>query len=366
MASAGIVKSTRESLEAALIADPDDLVLHSAYADYLIDEDDPRGEFIRLQLALEDPDVPMECRDSMEREALGLMHTHFREWLGPLADSTRKAKEGGPYDLMNFGNWRLRWRRGWVSSIGINDKHWKPEEARKLRDAIVAAPIAAIMESLILENSGWLGDRLDNFTNLRHLICGYGSDRITPTCGFHKDFAPMTPRMENVAIRTRSFTCNKWFGAEWTRLTSLHFETDFSRAQFSRLFANTAIVDLESLGLIHRINGEARFRMTTAAELYQPPIGELIQGLRSCPFDNLGSLCLGFDQINDAFVRELIATGILRRLKRLDLSGCSITDAGALALAESEDAAKLESLLVDDNYITPVGEAALLKAGHDI
>lgn len=42
------------SLEEALVANPDDRATHSAYADYLTEQGDPRGELIAVQLALED------------------------------------------------------------------------------------------------------------------------------------------------------------------------------------------------------------------------------------------------------------------------------------------------------------------------
>src|SRR5262245_31263738 len=45
----------QRSLEAALAEDPGDVAAHSAYADYLQEQGDPRGEFIQVQLALEEP-----------------------------------------------------------------------------------------------------------------------------------------------------------------------------------------------------------------------------------------------------------------------------------------------------------------------
>jgi uncharacterized protein (TIGR02996 family) len=44
----------QESLERALVENPEDLTAHSAYADYLMEQSDSRGEFIQVQLALED------------------------------------------------------------------------------------------------------------------------------------------------------------------------------------------------------------------------------------------------------------------------------------------------------------------------
>lgn len=46
--------TTGEILEKAIMEDPDDLAAHAAYSDWLIQEGDSRGEFIQVQLALED------------------------------------------------------------------------------------------------------------------------------------------------------------------------------------------------------------------------------------------------------------------------------------------------------------------------
>ncbi len=60
----------RQALEAARLADPDDVGTHSAYADYLQERGDPRGEFIQVQLALEDESKPAAQRKKLaEREA---------------------------------------------------------------------------------------------------------------------------------------------------------------------------------------------------------------------------------------------------------------------------------------------------------
>src|SRR5581483_12257097 len=45
----------RQAMEQSLAANPDDLATHMAYADHLVELGDPRGEFIQVQLALEDP-----------------------------------------------------------------------------------------------------------------------------------------------------------------------------------------------------------------------------------------------------------------------------------------------------------------------
>ena len=65
------MSSTRDALEAALAANPDDVVAHAAYADLLIEEDDPRGEYIRLLLELEE-------RNQLAR-SLEFLHNRVRD-----------------------------------------------------------------------------------------------------------------------------------------------------------------------------------------------------------------------------------------------------------------------------------------------
>src|SRR3954468_18483091 len=78
--------SLREALESALVENPDDLASHAAYADYLQEQGDPRGEFIQAQLALEDEKLPRAQRARFERRERALLLAHRRWWLGRLAD----------------------------------------------------------------------------------------------------------------------------------------------------------------------------------------------------------------------------------------------------------------------------------------
>src|SRR5947209_4338233 len=68
------VLSMRQALEAALVADPDDLAGHMAYADWLSEQADPadqaRAEFIGVQLALEDASHPEKERLRQREQGL--------------------------------------------------------------------------------------------------------------------------------------------------------------------------------------------------------------------------------------------------------------------------------------------------------
>src|SRR5262249_55870239 len=83
-AKAAAPSSTENVLEKALVADPDDLATHSAYADWLTQQGDPRGELIQVQLLLEDPARPAKERKELQKREAALLKEHARTWLGDL------------------------------------------------------------------------------------------------------------------------------------------------------------------------------------------------------------------------------------------------------------------------------------------
>src|SRR5277367_3706710 len=74
----------RQALEQALVENPDDLATHAAYADHLSEQGDPRGEFIQVQLALENPKHSAEQRKQFQAREQTLLQEHAQEWLGDL------------------------------------------------------------------------------------------------------------------------------------------------------------------------------------------------------------------------------------------------------------------------------------------
>jgi hypothetical protein len=74
-------------------------------------------------------------------------------------------------------------------------------------------------------------------------------------------------------------------------------------------------------------------------------------------------LGLRLRSFGDAGVDELVASGMIRRLRGLDLCRCEITDDGAAALAACPDVRALEYLHLDNNYLSPLGVEALARVG---
>src|SRR5262245_31300222 len=75
----------RTALEAAIAEDPDDLASVAAYADFLHDQGDVRGEFIQVQLALEGAGLTAEACEGLRARERQLLKKHERDWLGELA-----------------------------------------------------------------------------------------------------------------------------------------------------------------------------------------------------------------------------------------------------------------------------------------
>src|SRR5262249_37439418 len=109
----GAAASEAEAFERALAADPHDLATACAYADYLAERGDPRGEFMQVQLALEKESLPRAQRDALRKQEAGLLKKHVREWLGPIApfllDPKPPRYEWRPEAIT------YRFRRGWLS-----------------------------------------------------------------------------------------------------------------------------------------------------------------------------------------------------------------------------------------------------------
>jgi uncharacterized protein (TIGR02996 family) len=75
----------REAFERAILETPDDPASFAAYADWLFEQGDPRGEFMQVQLALEDEQRPATERTQFREREAELLTAHQAEWLGPLA-----------------------------------------------------------------------------------------------------------------------------------------------------------------------------------------------------------------------------------------------------------------------------------------
>jgi uncharacterized protein (TIGR02996 family) len=396
---APVLSSEQKALEAALVEHADEVAAHSAYADYLMEQGDPRGEFVQVQLALDDPSRPKAERDTLRRREAALLKKHVREWLG---DAGRFlvgdwSGEDKPY--------HYRFARGWLDFVrtlpvpeALVAVLAKSPEARLLRRLEVvydmryhAFQLGEAIDELNktlpdedkIDENDWYG-MLDpctllpalagspNLTNLRVLKYGFSDDHkdgpsystmVSPFADDPKELLKLLancPRMEELYLNTALNGIGPVFASPLLgnlRVFQYYYGSAYSHYQTPH--------DSYPLGALAR--NKALTRLTTLR--FHPGrdatigIDEFDALLRSKNLPALAHLQVHMTTFGDDGAERIVASGILKRLKTLDIGFGNMTDAGARALAASADLKNLEVLNVSRNALTNAGITALKKAG---
>jgi uncharacterized protein (TIGR02996 family) len=351
-----------EQLEAALMANPDDRATHAAYADWLTDHGDPRGEFIQVQLALEDEGLRAAERKKLQKREQQLLAKHQRTWLGGLADAL--------LGQLRFTKREFRFARGWLDALEVSIL--MGDHAR----ALGAAPEARLLrhlgmgctESWSMYASG--EDSEERFPGLNPLAASpylgnvryfqWGSvvnledddvrynGQYYPTSDDVVGAVKKMPRLEELYVNNYNrITPDPLFELKtFTHLRVFQFCLGH-RYPVEKLAKNRALGQLTSL-LLHpqgiEEGDEARISSAGVRAL-----------LRSPHLTSLTQLRLHQTDIGDKGCEEIVRSGILKRLKVLDLAWGSITDKGAHTLARCPDLKNLEFLDLLRNALTDAG-----------
>jgi uncharacterized protein (TIGR02996 family) len=348
------VNTDREMLESALAADFDDLVAHHAYADLLSEQGDPRGEFIQVQLALENRQLAATERDRLKAREAELLTAHKRQWLGGLAQHLdRKLGPGGARPNCQFGL-----VRGWLRHVSVLYLD------RALVNAVCRCPVGRLLHWMQL---------------------GDASEDVTEALRAELLAAPFLANLQTVELDWR-------WGQSWSEKELAAFVSRLLRIEdlhlavgpigTSELF-RLALPNLREL----HVTGAAGFALDVLAG--NPTLGKLeelrleppnpledgepspitLEGLRAvCRSPHLGNLTrlrLRRTDFGDDGVRELIDSGLLSRLNLLDLPNGAITDEGAALLALRPELAAMEVDL-RDNALTRECVELLEAAGEEI
>jgi uncharacterized protein (TIGR02996 family) len=354
--------SDRQMLEAAIAADFEDVAAHSAYADLLVEQGDPRGEYIQLRLALENRDQSPRLLREWEERATQLLHQYQPEWLGPLAPFLL----GRPRSTVEpvAPNIEFRCRRGWLTEIDVQD----------VRDAFMKVLAGAregrMLQELTLRNTalrhnqGTLEplagaaflDTLKSFT-----LGDPDAYRPTANAGHVLEIIRRTPRLAHLSLRATEIP-EALFGLALPELRTLTlgFVTEIP-VPCRTLAANMSLAGIERLFL--SAVGWPRSAEEDFNLLLDSLDAHLGTFLAAPQFTRLTDLTLRVPGLDDDGCQEIVRSGILKRLKRLDLRQCNITDEGAVTLARCPDLARLERLDIGQNQLTGVGIDALLEVG---
>jgi uncharacterized protein (TIGR02996 family) len=384
--------ATRQAVafERALAQAPDDRTGWCAYADYLVEQGSPRGEFMYAQLALEDPSRSRADRKRLQAVEKRLLDEHEREWLGNLAphllDRT-PDEEGSP-------GTEHRWRRGILSELKVDCL------TVRLAQALADAPAARFLEKLHVVSTAYYVGMRDDETPRRVTV-----SQVPGNTHRNRDYnewfellgAPLLGSLRSFQMGDidgeppeDGWSDNHTYApgidrliAEMPRVEELHLLCkDYDRAALFALpnLTNLRVLRLYALGdplwsdehdieldvlAGNRALGKLTHLMVHPhfAQESVLPLRRVVPVLRSPHLKSLSHLQVRLSDMGDEGVREIVSSGILKRLKWLDLRHGCITDEGCRLLAACGDARNLECLDLSRNAVSSAGLKALREAG---
>lgn len=350
-----VTSPLRAALEAALIENPTDLASHMAFADYLNEQGDPRGELVQVQLALEDGTKPAKERKQLQAREKALLTAHERSWLGPMAAFWLDEELNDWQRQHGYCN-RHVWWRGWIQKVRIESL------SDELAQAVVAQQhLLRLVHELKIVNRDYDSPGFatlltgDFYRNVR--IFQIGSD----TDGCHMEgentlaFVERMPYLEELYCYARHVDTAALFRRSMPTLRKLTVHHIYAYP-LEILAANKSLANVTHLSFWpHGLEPDDE-------AAYITPEGALAL-FRAPHLTSLQHLVLRNSDAGDEGMTALVASGLLKRLTTLCLAGGCVTDAGAHTLAACADLRHLEALDISNNMIGPAGEAALRATG---
>lgn len=370
--------SDHDSFLAEIFASPDDDGPRLVYADWLLEQGDPRVEFIHLQIqraALEHGSSP--ARRLRKRE-LELLREHEAEWAGPVAD------------LVD----RYEFRRGFVSHIRLAlsrfiraaDEIFQHAPVDSLRLRKGASNTRKLFEISHLKKVRSLNlhrSRLDgpsvralrdcgHFESLRHAEfdqCG-----LTPE-GCHILAGTNLPSLESLDLSGNTHLSGSDGGvtlfSKLTELKKLNFNFCYVGNASAAALARNTMPHLTELGL-RCCNLTQQGIATLASATGLPSLRVLDLGsnhgaheLVAASFPNLEELDISHQRITDTQLAALIESPSFQNLRRLNLNSIhGLTSRGIETLAQSPFLGQLESLSVQFPGMRKDDVLALAESPH--
>lgn len=367
------LKAAKEDLKAQepflaeIRENPDDPAGYAVFADWLEEKGDPRGEFMNIQLQLENEKLRAPSRKKLQEQEKTLLKKHQRDWLGDLApfliDQKWKKEIGTQKDIFRF-----QFARGFLHSVEVS--YLFPDFAT----ALAKSPQAATLQRLSVDevlmgeelvedyadfaNEDW-GDEdcpgLDalakgKFKSLREFSVSperfYGDERVLT--GVVKSM----PRLQSLEADMEAHT-EQIFKLKMPELRRLRLDQNHDY-EFQVLAKNKSLTRLESISFLpHAVEpGEEPYIQ----------LGDIENLCRSKNLTSLKSLNLTSADFGDEGIKEIVKSGLIERLEELVLEHGCVTDEGAATLAGA-DLSGLKRLVLDYNFLTKAGIDTLKKSG---
>jgi uncharacterized protein (TIGR02996 family) len=323
------------ALEAAIVASPEDRAAYEVYADWLAERDDPRGEWIHVQLALElrPADAALVVRSAE------LLRAHEADWTeGVTSPSTRDP--------------RMTWRRGFIDHVEIsgayqsNDSTLVWTEVARLATAIVMR--SATIGALITHH----GSGPDDHTlfeamrdhppppALRELILSCGTNDISWTQ--FGDISIANAALANLEVLTIAAGRITLGTIDLPKLRKLHITCG---GLPGHVLASIAAARWPALEELDVFTGTQEYSGTCTEDGVRALLRANLPAVRGLGIENC--------EFGDALAGLVARAPIVKQLRRLDLSRGTMGDDGARAILEhAKRFAHLDVLDLTENYLS--------------
>ena len=368
---------------------PDDDAQRLIFADWLDEEGDPRGRFIRVQLALAHLPERDRARDKLVSEERLLREAHYEEWTAPF-----RGLVSGPV-----------FRRGFVDEVKVEARQF----LRHAHEIFAAGPVRhihlldvggslpAVMQCPYLSRLSALtvyaqhaGEPLARaVARSPHLVglkvLHLGRNRFADDAAEQLAASPALAGLEELDLSENEIgeTGARALAASphLNRLTSLELrENRLGPAGAEALAGSERLVALRRLGLNDNGIGAPRLHsLARAHDLLRIPVLDLalndltfmgLQAIFARPTNadpatvRLEELHLSSNPLDDAGAAVLAKCSHLGNLTALTLSNCNIGDEGARILANSPHLNRVTVLDLANNPIGDTGFRAIHNSTH--
>lgn len=356
--------STREVLEAALVEDFDNLATHAAYADLLIEENDPRGEYIRLRLQLKEESLPIKQKREIEQQATRILQEHERDWLGDLAPFLIARKRLDPEP--GSPNYDYTFDLGWLRELDIHDVRHAFTQVLAESSSIKLVHRLTLRNTRLRNNHHVLEPLLESsyLQAVRFFQLGDDEETRAANGGEHiPKLLERMPRLEELILLAEGIDAERLFPLPFPCLERLQVDY-LPTCPLHFLGRNESLKQLRSLNLRQLGHPSTlNFLFEESAPEPLPPQPHLPVFFHSPVFAKLRHLSLRIPSHGDLFAAYLAQGEMLSRLERLNLRECDLTDEGAESLANARALKQLQKLDVGSNRLTQSGIDRLLEIG---
>ena len=341
---------TVAAFERHLLDNLDDTAAWSAYADYLTEQGEPRGDFMRVQLALEDESLPKAERRALQEEEEALRVKHLDEWVG--ADFA--AKNFTDKGRSRKGGAELTFRRGWLWEVA--GATWDRPTKYGRRDEL---PAWRWLHTLDIGHAEAPLAGTQVVRNLRSLRVG---DDETRSDGYLEDldaFIAVASRLERLYLACGDANTPALFGLPLAHLRELHVHCETLYAT-DTLAENPSFTGLRTLAFHPHGYYGAEPRSFSGGYLNATDVRTISHAQHLKRLEHLQLNCLS---AGDAGIDLLVNSGLIHRLTSLDLRHGCVSDEGAFTLFKALDGTPhaLDVLKLGDNAFTEDGVAALRR-----